>query len=164
MLQRDTVEAGQWNDRATPLVHERPRLGQNDSPPLAGAQGDKGPLLPLIEGQAKGHGQPLDAGPGDGWNRDDGPADTGPTGDGRPDGVTDVAPADTVADMPDCPPDGCGADVCVGCDTCADGSCIEPDLPFAYMLLGTQGGQLVLPDGNPVDFSGAISCCGGGYG
>ncbi|MBI5528794.1 MAG: hypothetical protein HY897_20885 [Deltaproteobacteria bacterium] len=35
---------------------------------------------------------------------------------------------------------------------------------FAGMLLSAAGGTLTLPGGAPVEFSGAISCCGGAYG
>jgi len=54
------------------------------------------------------------------------------------------------------------ADDCAAGEACQQGHCAG--WPFADMLLGTNGGQFVLPNGDPVDFRGAISCCGGGYG
>jgi hypothetical protein len=39
-----------------------------------------------------------------------------------------------------------------------------PGTLFDDMVLGASGGSLVRPDGSPVAFRGAISCCMGGYG
>lgn len=49
-------------------------------------------------------------------------------------------------------------------DGSADAGAPEPETIFDDMLLAADGPRLVGPDGADVDFRGAISCCGGGYG
>jgi len=39
-----------------------------------------------------------------------------------------------------------------------------PPTYFDEMILHSEGGRLALPDGTPIGFSGAISCCMGGFG
>jgi hypothetical protein len=46
-----------------------------------------------------------------------------------------------------------------GADAGTDGG-----MPPTSMLLSALGGRLTTPDGSPLDFRGAISCCGGGFG
>ena len=45
-----------------------------------------------------------------------------------------------------------------------DAGSAEPDAGVAPMTLTAQGTTLTQPDGGPLDFRGAISCCGGAYG
>ncbi|MBN1771216.1 MAG: hypothetical protein JXB32_08155 [Deltaproteobacteria bacterium] len=78
--------------------------------------------------------------------------------------ATDDAALEAEAATDDAAPDGPD----VGDDAPADAAPDAPDAAPATLhdelLLHAAGGSLVRPDGTPVDFRGAISCCGGAYG
>lgn len=51
-----------------------------------------------------------------------------------------------------------------GMDAGSDAGGPDAGVPFGGMLAGASGGTLVKPGGGVIEFSGAISCCGGAYG
>ena len=96
--------------------------------------------------------------------------DTQPGGD-----VADTESRESLdGDVPDAPEEDAAprddADDGLDADTSEASDVVEVSddggsaAPFDDMLLHADGGTLARPDGTPVDFRGAISCCGGGYG